>query len=57
MGVAFLEVNQDRLRPTAYVGRFGRPPLFDYVWFTPRVDDDDPCAAFEEQLKRATARK
>lgn len=23
----------------------------DVLWFTPRVDDEDPCAAFEEQLK------
>lgn len=22
------------------------PRRFDYVWFTPRVDDDDPCDAF-----------
>ncbi len=22
------------------------PALFDYVWFTPRVDDEDPCEAF-----------
>ena len=53
ISVAFLEVSQDRLEPTAYVGRFGRPTLpFDYVWFTPPVNDDDPCAAFEEQLKK-----
>jgi hypothetical protein len=53
ISVAFLEVSQDRLEPTAYVGRFGRPTFpLDYVWFTPRVDDDDPCVAFEEQLKK-----
>jgi uncharacterized iron-regulated protein len=53
IGVAFLEVSQDKLEPTAYVERFGRPTFpFDYVWFTPRVDDDDPCVAFEEQLKK-----
>jgi uncharacterized iron-regulated protein len=23
---------------------------FDYVWFTPRVDDDEPCARDEERL-------
>src|SRR6266850_1981294 len=52
ISVAFLEVSRDRLEPTAYAARFGRPALpFDYVWLTPRVDDDDPCAAFEEQLK------
>jgi hypothetical protein len=53
ISVAFLEVSRDRLEPTAYAARFGRATLpFDYVWFTPRVDDDDPCAAFEEQLKK-----
>ena len=25
------------------------PRRFDYVWFTARVDDDDPCAAFPAQ--------
>ena len=53
ISVAFLEVGRDRPEPIAYAARFGRPTLpFDYVWFTPRVDDDDPCAAFEEQLKK-----
>jgi hypothetical protein len=29
---------------------------FDYVWFTPRVDDEDPCEKFKsrfDQLKKA----
>ena len=53
ISLAFLEVSQDRLEPAAYVAWFGRPTFpFDYVWFTPRVDDDDPCVAFEEQLKK-----
>jgi uncharacterized iron-regulated protein len=53
ISVAFLEVSQTRLEPTAYAARFRRQTLpFDYVWFTPRVDDQDPCAAFEEQLKK-----
>jgi uncharacterized iron-regulated protein len=53
ISVAFLEVSRDGLEPTVYAARFGRPALpFDYVWFTPRVDDDDPCAAFEERLKQ-----
>jgi uncharacterized iron-regulated protein len=51
--VAFLEVSAERLEATAYADRFPRRTLpFDYVWFTPRVDDDDPCATFEEQLKK-----
>jgi uncharacterized iron-regulated protein len=51
--VAFLEVSAQRLEAAAYAGWFRRPVLpFDYVWFTPRVDDEDPCAKFEEQLKK-----
>jgi uncharacterized iron-regulated protein len=53
ISVAFLEVSQDRLEPTAYAARFRRHALpFDYVWFTPRVDDDDPCATFKDQLQQ-----
>jgi len=53
ISVAFLEVSQHSLEPTAYAARFRRHSLpFDYVWFTPRVDDADPCAAFEERLKQ-----
>jgi uncharacterized iron-regulated protein len=58
ISVAFLEVSRDRLDPTAYAPRSGRPTLpFDYVWFTPRVDDDDPCAAFAEHLKKLQQQK
>jgi len=53
LSVAFLEVSQELRAPTAYAARFDQQALpFDYVWFTPRVDDQDPCIAFEEQLKR-----
>jgi uncharacterized iron-regulated protein len=53
VSVAFLEVSQDKLEATAYAARFRRQTLpFDYVWFTPRLDDQDPCAVFEEQLKK-----
>ena len=31
----------------------GGPALpFDYVWFTPRVDDRDPCESFRKDLER-----
>lgn len=51
--VAFLEVNLHTTEATDYAGRFHRPTLpFDYVWFTPCVDDDDPCEKFEEQLRK-----
>jgi uncharacterized iron-regulated protein len=53
ISVAFLEVSPDTLDPTAYGARFRRQTLpFDYVWFTPRIDDQDPCAAFEKQLQQ-----
>jgi uncharacterized iron-regulated protein len=53
VSLAFLEVSQDKLDPPAYAARFRRQTLpFDYVWFTPRVDDQDPCTTFREQLKK-----
>jgi uncharacterized iron-regulated protein len=51
--VAFIEVDSHDKDVSAYAGRFHQATMpFDYVWFTPRVDDEDPCAKFEEQLKR-----
>lgn len=53
VSLAFLEVGRDRSDPAAYAERFGRASLpFDYVWFTPRLDDLDPCEKFEKQLRR-----
>ena len=53
ISLAFLEVRQDHHEPTAYASRFRRSTLpFDYLWFTPRVDDEDPCAQFHEQLQK-----
>ena len=43
--VALLEV-QDEVR------RLPGGLPYDYVWFTPRVDDQDPCAARESELQR-----
>jgi uncharacterized iron-regulated protein len=42
--VAFLEVAPGAGLP--------EPRVFDYVWFTPRVDDRDPCERFRESLER-----
>lgn len=46
--VAFIEVDRSRPNVDDYdvVGRF------DYVWFTPRLDDEDPCIRFFERLRR-----
>jgi uncharacterized iron-regulated protein len=49
--LAFVEVDPAAAKPGDYAARFGSESLpFDYVWFTPRVDDGDPC----EKLKKAT---
>lgn len=51
--VTFLEVSTGETAIGAYAARFGLGPLpFDYVWFTPRVDDRDPCEKFDKELKR-----
>jgi uncharacterized iron-regulated protein len=51
--VAFLEVEDDRTDPASYAELTGAQSLpFDYVWFTPRVDDEDPCVRFEKQLEQ-----
>jgi hypothetical protein len=47
LSVAFVEVRDDRQDPGSYAERFGAATLpFDFVWFTPRVDDSDPCERF-----------
>jgi uncharacterized iron-regulated protein len=50
--VAFLEVEDDLLQPSQYGELSGSERLpFDFVWFTPRSDDVDPCERYREQLK------
>jgi uncharacterized iron-regulated protein len=47
VSVAFVEVESTLQTPDAYAARFGTTSLpFDYVWFTPRANEDDPCAGF-----------
>jgi uncharacterized iron-regulated protein len=51
--VGFVEVQPDHPRPGDYDDHFGGKQMpFDYVWFTPRVDDEDPCVAFKKSLER-----
>lgn len=47
-----IEVMADEFDPNAYAAIFEGALPFDFVWFAPRVDDDDPCAVFAEQLRR-----
>ncbi len=54
--VAFLEVEEDRREPEAYAARFGGRLPYDYVWFTARLDDEDPCEKFRKSLQRLRER-
>ena len=55
--LGFIEVDADRNDPRAYgIDSESGAPLFDFVWFTPRVDDIDPCAKNREQLERLRQR-
>lgn len=47
--VAFVEVDEARRAAADYADLAAH---FDYLWFTPRVDDMDPCARFQAQLER-----
>jgi uncharacterized iron-regulated protein len=53
VSIAFVEVDTQKTEPQSYALPYpdGRLP-FDYVWFTPRVDDEDPCEKFKSQLDR-----
>ncbi|MCC6646543.1 MAG: ChaN family lipoprotein [Polyangiaceae bacterium] len=44
VSIAFVEVEHDKDDPAAY----GALP-YDAVWFTPRLDDLDPCRAFRKR--------
>ena len=47
--IAFIEVETTIDVPEGYAARFASAALpFDLVWFTPRANDDDPCAAFHK---------
>jgi uncharacterized iron-regulated protein len=57
VSIAFVEVDDQKADARDYVQAAlkGRLP-YDYVWFTPRVDDEDPCEKFRsqfDQLKKA----
>ncbi len=47
LAVAFLEVGGFEKPPLEELA-----PLYDFVWYTPRVDDLDPCDRFKEQLEK-----
>ncbi|HEY2735212.1 MAG TPA: ChaN family lipoprotein, partial [Polyangiales bacterium] len=50
LSIAFVEVEDDVRRLSAY-----DVAAFDFVVFTPRVSDEDPCARFRRELERMRA--
>ncbi len=53
VSVGFVEVVPDHPTPADYPDHFGAARLpFDYVWFTARLDDEDPCEAFRKSLEQ-----
>src|SRR5207249_4403351 len=50
--VAFVEVEGAVEKPGDYAARFASDGLpFDYVWFTPKIDDADPCEKFKKSME------
>jgi uncharacterized iron-regulated protein len=55
--VGIAQVSHSDPEPADYAGRYGVEALpFDFVWFTPRIDETDPCDKFADQLRRAKER-
>jgi uncharacterized iron-regulated protein len=53
ISMAFVEVDKQRTEPQSYALPYPNARLpFDYVWFTSRVDDEDPCEKFKSQFER-----
>lgn len=51
--LTFLEVRDGEFDPGSYSQLFNTVQLpFDYVWFTPRVEDVDPCEKHATELRR-----
>ena len=52
LSVAFTEVQQGETDPSGYAVEWHAATLpFDYVWFTPRATDADPCEGMRKSSK------
>lgn len=50
--LAFVEVDPAAVKPGDYAAHFASTALpFDYVWFTPKADEADPCEKFKQSLQ------
>ncbi len=45
ISIGLVEVEDARFDPSDYLTGFATQASFDYLWFTPRFDRKDPCAA------------
>ena len=52
VSIALVEVDDARLAPRDYFDAFATSASFDYLWFTPRFDRKDPCAAMKPGAAR-----
>ncbi len=50
--IGFVEVAAGKVAPADYAAA----DAFDYLWFTARVDEPDPCEQFREQLQKLAPR-
>ncbi len=57
VSVALVEVQDGVEDPQAARAGFDGSLPFDYLWFTPRVDDEDPCEKFRAQLEKLSVRR
>jgi uncharacterized iron-regulated protein len=58
LSVALIEVRDDARAPDGYAGGRGTATLpVDYAWFTPRLEDADPCEKFRTSLEKLRERK
>ncbi len=53
--VAAVEVAPGEVEPSVYLRDAGEP-IFDLIYFTPRVDTEDPCERFREKLEKMQAK-
>lgn len=54
VAIGLLEVEEGENDPSAYGDGFDGGTLpFTFIWFSPRVDNLDPCEKYTEQLRRA----
>jgi uncharacterized iron-regulated protein len=53
ISIAFVEVDKQKTEPQSSALSYANGRwAFDYVWFTPRVDDEDACEKFKSQFDR-----